>query len=216
MTAANDEARTRVEEDPALLEYRYFLLDDPLLYGSIWFERSPSRRAKTELEAHYRWVCKTDTLTLLEWAVAQSREFREFLRERTEEFQSELTYFSNKTENDKEKRVLQGIQELVDNIQLNRNLTEAANFLFHAIRQLERYVYLNPLIERGQKELADSRRGHNHTYGEAKEKRKKYQPYIEELRKASPRIPLSETRKIAAKFFKVSVRTIERYTNKPT
>jgi hypothetical protein len=220
MTEAEERARDRVEQDPALAEYAYVLLDDPLLLGLTKYESGLSDTEELELHRHFTWLAAADRFDVLEWAAFTAQEWREFLEERLEVLQEEVSLLLIK----KDDRELQSINHTLASAgrALPGNTAAAAGLILQATRRLEMFANkyhkvrkLEPLAAIGERIRAGGQKGHATRYGSPEEKesrRAQYQAYLEKVRAECPAMSLTQARAVTAKHFNVSLRTMEKYT----
>lgn len=223
-----ERAEERVKNYPALSEFRYVLIDDPLLVGPPRFEFTYNDEDQTKLEEHYRWVSTADRFELLEWAADAAREYREFLVETLKDTRSQVRELLKKNPAGARGRDLREIERTLQSAErtLDHDLQTGAGFLLQGIRALERYCYnyhderllrehfelLAVIVERIR---AGAQKGHTARYGTPEDKartRAAYQAYVDKIHAECPLMSITHVRALTAKHFNVSLRTIEKYT----
>jgi hypothetical protein len=228
-----EKAAERIENDPFLAEYKYFFLEDPLLYGPTRFVLGYTDDDRAEIDNHYRWLCTTSSKDLLEWAVSAARDFREILDENLYVLQNDVKYLFKHTTDESTIRRIQNVKQTIQyakNALAQNDIKSATGFVYSAIQNMVEHscVYhekreINGLIEK-YRPLAEKRinriealkKAHRETFKDQIEKWPKIQSFINEAHKKFPLMPYSELKKMAMKEFNLSYKTVSRRTEDPT
>lgn len=234
LIAPYERAADRVDSYPAFAEYRYVLLDDPLLYGPTRYVWGYSDEDRVKIKSHYKWLCTATEAEILECAVSLAQEFHEFLHEKLYDLQNDVKYQLERTKDEPMIRDLRSVERVLycaETALIQDDVKSAADFVYSAINDIakcaykyhderklkERLKWLEPLARIGERVRAGGKKSHVGTYGtpeDKKQRKAEYLAYIKELLKKSPQLKLTHARNMAAEHFNVSLRTIEKYVKK--
>ena len=207
----------RVENNLALRHYKYILIDDPELDGP-----TKSNYPPRQLDQYYRELINAPCQDLLELAVLKTAEFKDFLSEKITSYMDEIAEL--KRLNVDHKKILEKIEGLFSEGKkaLDKdNFSDAAGYVYQAIRNLENYAYQyhrkreEPFIDIGKRVRAGGIKGHTKEYGTIEQKQRdwaEYQDYLDKKRLESPLINYNTAVKITSKHFDVCTITIQRHT----
>ena len=155
-----EQARKRIMQDPALREYVYLLIEDPLLDGPTRYERPLSIEDEERLKKHYDWLCSATSKELIEWAEYQIWDFSDMLHGYISDLRYDIAGILSHTKEEWRRRSAQRLSDLIDRGESalqDRRLNDAGNFICQAILANGNHARhyhderKKPLIEIGEK-----------------------------------------------------------------